>query len=259
MTVPTFELAGLSVSLGGREVLRGVDLRVERGEAVALVGPSGAGKTTLLRVLGGSILPARGTARIDGVDLAALRPRERRAVRARLGFVHQDHSLVPVLRVSQNVLAGRLGRVGFLGGLRRVLLARRSEVVDVHTLLERVGIGEKLFQRTDTLSGGQQQRVAIARALYQEPTALLADEPVASVDPARARDLVELLTRLAREEGLTLVASLHDLELAREFFPRIVGLRGGEVTYDGDGAGLTHDIASGLYQLAGLTLEDVDA
>jgi len=259
MAAPTFELAGLTVALGGREVLRGVDLRVERGEAVALVGPSGAGKTTLLRVLGGSLLPLRGTARIDGIDLAALRPRGRRAVRARLGFVHQDHSLVPVLRVAQNVLAGRLGRFGFLGGLRRVLLARRAELAEVHTLLERVGIGEKLFQRTDTLSGGQQQRVAIARALYQQPTALLADEPVASVDPARARDLVALLTRLAREEGLTLVASLHDLDLAREFFPRIVGLRGGGVTYDGAGAGLTDDIAGSLYRLAGLTLEDVGA
>ncbi len=233
MPVPTFELVGVHVQYGAREVLRGVSLSAEPGEAIALVGPSGAGKTTLLRVLGGSVLPTRGTARIGGEDLARLTPRARRALRSRLGFVHQDHSLVPVLRVAQNVLAGRLGRHGFLGGLRSVLLARRAEVAEVHAVLERVGIAEKLYQRTDTLSGGQQQRVAIARALYQEPTALLADEPVASVDPARAHDLVGLLTRLAREEGLTLVASLHDPALAREFFPRVIGLRRGVVVFDG--------------------------
>lgn len=232
MTTPAFELTAVDVVLGARVVLRDVSLTISAGEAVALIGPSGAGKTTLLRVLGGSILPTRGTARIAGEDLASLRPRARRAARARVGFVHQDHSLVPVLRVAQNVLAGRLGRHGFLGGLRSVLLARRAELADVHRVLERVGIGDKLFQRTDTLSGGQQQRVALARALYQEPRALLADEPVASVDPARARDLVTLLTRLAREEGLTLLASLHDLALARELFPRIIGLRRGNVLFD---------------------------
>ncbi|MEZ6013495.1 MAG: ATP-binding cassette domain-containing protein [Planctomycetota bacterium] len=259
MTEPVFELQGVCVELGAREVLRGVDLRVEPGEAVALVGPSGAGKTTLLRVLGGSLVPARGQARIHGADLAQLRAPALRALRSRLGFVHQDHSLVPVLRVAHNVLSGRLGRFGFLAGLRSVLFANRAELAAVHAILERVGVGEKLFQRTDTLSGGQQQRVAIARALYQDPAALLADEPVAAVDPARARDLVALLTALAREQGLTLVASLHDLDLAREFFPRLVALRAGEVVCDGPAATLDAARAAQLYRLDGLRLEDVDA
>jgi phosphonate transport system ATP-binding protein len=243
------ELADVHVELGGRAVLAGVTLRVARGEAIALVGPSGAGKTTLLRVLGGALLPTRGRAVLGGVDLGAVDERARRAARTKVGFVPQDHSLVPMLRVSQNVLAGRLGRYGFLAGLRSVVLPRQDELVALHRVLERVGIEEKLFQRTDTLSGGQQQRVAIARALYQEPDLLLADEPVASVDPARARHIVRLLTELAAENGLALVASLHDLALARDHFPRVVGLRDGLAVFDGPPEALTTDVAGELYRL----------
>jgi len=245
----TFELEDVSVAFAGRFALERVRLSAERGEALAVVGPSGAGKTTLLRTLGGALLPTSGHARIHGMELADLAPKARRALRSRLGFVHQDHSLIPVLRVSQNVLAGRLGRYGFLAGLRRVLFARRAELAEVHRVLERVGLADQLFQRTDTLSGGERQRVAIARALFQEPTLLLADEPVASVDPARARDLLELLTALAREEGVTFIASLHDLELARALFPRIVGLRAGRVFFDGPAAELTDERARALYEL----------
>jgi phosphonate transport system ATP-binding protein len=146
--------------------------------------------------------------------------------------VHQNHDLIPNLRVVQNVVAGKLGQRGFLESVRSMIRPGREDQRRVHELLERVGIPEKLFERTDTLSGGQAQRVALARALFQEPRALLADEPVASVDPARARDLIRLMRDLAREDGLTLVACLHDLMLAREFFPRAVGLRAGRVAFD---------------------------
>ena len=179
-----------------------------------------------------TVAPGRGAVTMSGVDLSRLTPGELRAARTQVGFVHQDHSLVPNLRVSQNVLAGRLGQRGLWSSLRSMLLPRSQDVERVYALLERVGIPEKLFERTDTLSGGQQQRVAIARALFQEPAALLADEPVASVDPARARDLIELLRELAGERGLTLVVCLHDLELAREHFPRTVGLRKGRIRFD---------------------------
>jgi phosphonate transport system ATP-binding protein len=157
---------------------------------------------------------------------------ELRRLRASIGFIHQDLSLVPNLRVVQNVVAGRLGSMGLLSTLKAMWYPSRALVEEVHALLERVGIPEKLFERTDRLSGGQRQRVAVARALFQQPSALLADEPVASVDPARARDTVHLLTRISREERLTLVMSLHNLELAREFFPRLIGLRGGRILFD---------------------------
>ena len=226
-----FQLHAASVTLDGRAVLEGIDLSVASGEAVAVVGPSGAGKTTLLRLLNGTVRPSAGRVEVDGVDLASLSRAALREVRAAVGFVHQDHSLVPILKVGQNVSAGRLGRQGLWRAARSLLWPTREELAAVHAVLERVGIPEKLFHRTDTLSGGQQQRVAIARALYQDPQALLADEPVASVDPARGRDIMRLLTELAAERGLTLVASLHDLEMARTF-PRVVGLREGRLAFD---------------------------
>jgi len=257
---PALELRGVSVDFGDRSALRAVSLSVERGAAVALVGPSGAGKTTLLRCLAGAQRPSAGAVYVAGADLYARAPSALRREQARVGFVHQDLALVPVLRVAQNVLAGRLGRFGTLRGLARVLAPRRAALAEVHRLLERLGIADQLFQRTDRLSGGQQQRVALARALYQEPTLLLADEPVASVDPERARDVIVLLTRLAREEGLTLVASLHDVELAREHFPRIVGLRGGVVQFDtahGSAAGAA--LASPFHAAAASALYALDA
>jgi len=227
-----FELRAASVVYQGRPALATADLVIEAGEALALVGPSGAGKTTLLRLLNGTLSPSAGSVLVDATELARLSPRELRRVRARVGFVHQDLALVPNVRAAANVLAGRIGTQGFLASLRTLALPSRAELAHVHALLARVGIGDKLFQRTDSLSGGQRQRVAIARALYQQPAALLADEPVSSVDPARARDTVALLRELCSERGLTLVISLHDLGLAREFFPRLVGMRAGEIVFD---------------------------
>jgi phosphonate transport system ATP-binding protein len=245
-----FDLRAATVEFDGRRALQDVDLAVEQGEAVALVGPSGAGKTTLLRLLNGTLRPSSGAVSIEGEDAAQLAPRALRALRARIGFVHQDHSLVPTLRAAQNVIAGRLGSLGMLASLRAMLWPSMLDLERAHELLERVGVGDKLFQRTDTLSGGQEQRVAIARALFQEPTALLADEPVASVDPARARDLIALLTELAAERGLALVCSLHDVTLARDFFPRVVGLRAGRVAFDAPIAALGDEDFERLYRLA---------
>jgi phosphonate transport system ATP-binding protein len=228
----SLRLDGVTVRHGDVVALDGVSLAVAAGERVGLVGPSGAGKTTLLRLFNGSVRPSAGKAAVLGQDVAALPPAELRRLRARVGFVHQDHSLVPNQRVIRNVLAGRLGQRSLAGAVRMMLFPTTSEAVDVHRLLERVGVEEKLYERTDRLSGGQRQRVAIARALYQEPAALLADEPVASVDPARARDTVALLAAISRERGLTLCMSLHNLDLAREFFPRLVGMRRGRIVFD---------------------------
>jgi phosphonate transport system ATP-binding protein len=231
-TASGFRLEGVSVRFGALAALQDIDLTIAPGEAVALVGPSGAGKSTLLRLLNGMVRPTTGDVHVNGDVLSQLSRAGLKRIRASIGFVHQDLSLVPNLRVVQNVMAGSLGRQGFLASARSMLVPRRADVARAYEILERVGIPEKLYERTDSLSGGQQQRVAVARALFQQPVALLADEPVSSVDPARARDTVELLTRISREEGLTLCMSIHNLELARECFPRLVGLRAGHVVFD---------------------------
>ncbi len=244
-----FSLAAVTVRFGTVTALHAVDLTLAPGELVGLVGPSGAGKTTLLRLLNGSARAASGQVVAGGRDLASMSPRELRRMRAAIGVVHQDLRLVPNLRVSQNVQAGGFGRQSLLESARAMWFPRRADVERAHALLERVGVADKLFHRVDHLSGGQQQRVALARALYQQPQALLADEPVASVDPTRARDLVALLTDVCRERGLTLVMSLHNLDLAREFFPRLVGLRAGRVVLDGPPDRLDDASFRALYEL----------
>ena len=250
-TADGFVLEGVSVRFGKVGALRDVSLRIVAGEQVGIVGPSGAGKTTLLRVVNGTLAVGAGRVFVGSRELAASSTGELRAIRSRIGFIHQELDLVPNLRVIQNVLAGRLGRRSFLAAARSLFFPTRLEAVAVHRELERVGVSEKLFERTDRLSGGEKQRVAIARALYQEPIALLADEPVASVDPARARDVVALLTELCRERGLTLCMSLHNLELARRFFPRLIGLRDGTIVFDRPSASLADEEFEALYALEG--------
>ncbi len=246
----TFRLAGVSVAFGDKLVLRDVDLDVAAGEALGLVGPSGAGKTSLLRLMGGTLRPASGTVEVGGEDLSRLSPRQLRGVRSRIGTVHQDLGLIPNLRVIRNVLVGRLGSLSLLGAVRLLFMPPRREVRRVYQILERVGIREKLYDRTDSLSGGQRQRVAIARTLYQSPAAILPDEPISSLDPARARDTMGLLVEVCREAGITLCASLHDLDVARRFLPRLVGLRHGRVVFDRPTSELDDDDFHGLYDLA---------
>jgi len=222
----------VAVDFGPVAALRDVAFDVGRGESIGLVGPSGAGKTTLLGLINGMVRPMRGEVRTFGEDLATLPAKRLRRLRSRIGFVHQQLHLVPSLSVEQNVLMGGLGRASLAGALAWMLRPSKAQTAEVHRQLERVGIGNKLFTRVDRLSGGERQRVAIARALYQTPEILLADEPIASVDPARARSVLELLVRLAREDGITLCVSLHNVELARELLPRLVGLKAGRVVFD---------------------------
>lgn len=244
-----FELDGLHFLYDSHPALAGVDLVLEPGAQVALVGPSGCGKTTLLRILNGMLLPTRGRCRADGHDLRHLPAAHLRRLRSNIGFIHQDLGLVPNLLVLTNVLAGRIGRQGSLAVARRMFLPPMSEVEEVHAILERVGIPDTLYRRVDRLSGGQRQRVAIARCLYQGGRAVLADEPVSSVDPARARAVVELLTEVCRERGLTLCMSLHNVDLARRYFQRVVGLRHGEVHVDSSPADLAAETLDGLFGL----------
>lgn len=246
---PHFALRDVAVHYDRQAALSIADLQIERGEIVALVGPSGAGKTTMLRLLGTSLRPTSGRASIHGRDLATFPSRELRATRASIGWLPQDLGLVPGTRARHNVLCGGLGRRGLCSGLLHLIRPRRSEQLRAYALLEALGMGAKFYSKIEALSGGERQRVALARALFQQPTALLVDEPIANLDPARGRDILELLIGLARERQLTLIASLHHVELAQEYFPRLIGLREGRVQFDAASARLGASDIDALYTL----------
>ncbi len=240
-----YELRDLGVSFSGVSALDGIDLDVSRGESVALVGPSGAGKTTLLRVLAGIVPPTAGTVGLLGHDPSTLR--RRGDLPAAVGLMPQRFDLVPQLRVKHNIQAGALGRWGMLRSTAALLLP--VEDPTAREAAARVGIQQQFNQRVSRCSGGEQQRTALARLLVQDPRILLVDEPVSSLDPARSADLLDLLRRLAKEDGRTLVASLHSPELARRYFDRVVGLREGRVTFDGASSAVTTDQLTDLYRL----------
>ncbi|HEV2765647.1 MAG TPA: phosphonate ABC transporter ATP-binding protein [Pyrinomonadaceae bacterium] len=228
--------------------LDGLSLSVERGERVALLGPSGAGKTTLFRLLNATLRPTRGRLLFDGRDVGAMSARELRAMRSRVGTVYQQHYLVPSLSVLDNALCGRLGRWSLWQTARSVLRPARADVREAEHVLELVGLKEKLRERADALSGGQQQRLAVARVLMQRPDVILADEPVASLDPGLADSIMGLLRRVADEGGRTLLVALHNVELALSYFPRVVGLRAGAVAFDADASALNRDALGEFYQ-----------
>jgi len=241
-----FVLDDAAKHYGSLVALASLSLEIDSGERVALMGPSGSGKTTLLNLLSAVQRPDTGTVRVDGQLTTALRPGPTLA--QLVGVMPQSYDLVPSLAVVHNVLAGRLG-VWSLGRSLASLVVPR-EVDQARAALERVGIAEKLYERTSRLSGGEQQRVALARLLVQQPRAILADEPVSSVDPARAEDLLAMLVAIAGEGGRTLVASMHAVPLALRYFSRVVALRAGRVVFDQPTASVTAADLDALYSLA---------
>ncbi|MBV8602807.1 MAG: ATP-binding cassette domain-containing protein [Candidatus Eremiobacteraeota bacterium] len=212
-----------------RPAVDGASLLVKTGESVALVGPSGSGKTTLLRAINRLVPITSGTILVDGVAVESLQDKALRALRTRLAMIAQHHDLVDRLRVHQNVMAGALGRWSSLHALRYLAFPLRGELDEARNALARVGIAEKLRAPTSALSGGERQRVAIARALVQQPHAILADEPIASLDPELAEQIVALLTTLAKESGIALICSLHQVQFADRYFDQIVRLEGGRL------------------------------
>jgi phosphonate transport system ATP-binding protein len=221
---------GIRKRFGTATVLAGVTFSVRRGEAVALIGANGAGKSTLLRCLLRLVEPDGGEAVVLGARTGALGPRALRRLRARVGFVFQRHNLVPRLSVLTNVVHGALGRAGLAAAHAATAPAalRREALL----CLDRVGLAALARQRADTLSGGQSQRVAIARALMQRPEAFFADEPVASLDPAAGEEVMALFSALAREDGLTLLFTTHNMAHAAAHADRVIGLRAGRIVLD---------------------------
>jgi phosphonate transport system ATP-binding protein len=211
----------------GPPVLDHLGLSARAGECVALVGPSGSGKTTLLRSINSSVTIEAGEVWVGDVQVSASRGRALREIRSRIAFIAQKHDLVDRLRVYQNVMAGALGRWSTVHALRFLVWPKASELEEAREALDSVNLAHKLRSPTVELSGGEQQRVAIARTLVQHPFVILADEPVASLDPDTAAQVLELLCNLARSRGITLVCSLHQPELARRYFDRILRIEKG--------------------------------
>lgn len=226
-----------------------VSLTVRAGEVVVLLGLSGSGKSTLLRHVSGLQMPSSGTVTTLGIEVTAARGAELRALRRRVGFIFQQFDLVDSRTVLENVCTGALGRLrGPRLGLGTYPRALRREALE-H--LDRVGLADRAFQRADTLSGGQQQRVAVARALMQQPEILLADEPVASLDPESAQQVMDLLTTISRENALTVLCSLHQVDLALGWGDRIIGLRTGRTVLDLPTADLGRDQVMAVYSRVG--------
>ncbi|MDF2669423.1 MAG: phosphonate transporter ATP-binding protein [Paenibacillus sp.] len=225
--------------------LNNINLTIQPGEFVVIVGLSGAGKSTLLRSMNRLIDISDGDILIDGQSITAAKGEQLRHMRRGIGMIFQSFNLVKRSSVIRNVLSGR---VGYHPTWRTILgLFPKRDYELAMDALDRVNIVEKAYSRADQLSGGQQQRVSIARALAQEPTMILADEPVASLDPLTTRQVMDDLKRINQELGITTIVNLHFIDLAREYATRIIGLRAGELVYDGPVAEATDEVFSDIY------------
>ncbi|MGN7977674.1 phosphonate ABC transporter ATP-binding protein [Microbacterium sp. 22195] len=235
-TEPVIRIESLTKRFDSTTALSAVDLTVGRGEIVVLLGLSGSGKSTLLRHIDALEIPTSGSVSVLGEQVPALRGKALRRLRSRVGFIFQQFELVGSLTVLENVLSGSLA--GLRGPRLGLFSYSRAHKLRALGHLDRVGLLDRAYQRADTLSGGQQQRVAIARALMQNPQVLLADEPVASLDPESSSQVMALIREIAADDGLTVLCSLHQVDLAIDWADRIVGLRHGQVVLDTDTSGL---------------------
>ncbi len=229
----------------GDVALKQVNLEVPAGQVMALIGPSGAGKSTLIRCINRLVEPTSGAVYLNDLRISELGSGQLRRARRRMGMIFQEYALVERLTVMENVLSGRLGYVGFWRSYFRKF--PQKDIDAAFYLLHRVGLDHMVDKRADALSGGQRQRVGIARALIQEPELLLVDEPTASLDPKTSRQIMRLIVELCEERELAAIINIHDVQLARMFAQRIVGLRHGEMVYDGKPGGLNPDVLTEIY------------
>lgn len=230
----------------GTRALRDVTLQVDPGEQLTLIGPNGCGKSTLMKCLIGLERASSGSIRLDGAELIGLKGRSLRQIRSRVGCVFQQMNLVPNLSVIQNVLFGAMGRVGYWRALN--LTARQSVREEAMTALDRVGLADLSARRTTRLSGGQQQRVAIARMLMQDAQVVIADEPVASLDPRAAEEVMDLLYAVVEERRMSLICILHQMNLVERYARRLIGMKAGVIAFDLPAAQTSSDQIAALYQ-----------
>jgi phosphonate transport system ATP-binding protein len=242
-------LENVSKTFGRVAAVDDVTIEIGDGQMVGVIGRSGAGKSTLLRLVNRLTDPTAGRIRFEGVDVGDLKGRRLLEWRARCAMIFQQFNLVPRLDVLTNVLLGRLSRHAAVPSLFKLFdAAERTLAIEA---LERLDLDEHAFQRAETLSGGQQQRVAIARALMQEPAILLADEPIASLDPRNAQRVMDALRAINREDGITVLCNLHTLDTARQYCDRIVGMARGRVVFDDAPEALTKAVVREIYQAEG--------
>ena len=243
------EIRKVTRRFGKNVAVDSVDLEIAAGQMVGVIGRSGAGKSTLLRMINRLVDPSEGSIVYDGTEVSKLRGTALRAWQRDCAMIFQQFNLVPRLDVLTNVLLGRLNHRST--GANLLGLFSREERIQAIAALERLGIAQTALQRAGTLSGGQQQRVAIARALMQEPKMILADEPIASLDPLNAKIVMDSLADINRREGITVIVNLHTLDTARAYCERVVGMAAGEIVFDGPASELTTDAVRMIYGAEG--------
>lgn len=240
------EVAGLKKKYkDGTVALRGIDFQVKEGEFVAIIGPSGAGKSTLMRCINRLVEPSEGKIYFNGNDMMKASGQKLRQLRREIGMIFQSFNLIPRVTVIDNVLNGRLGYTGSLAGALGIFSQKDRDFA--LELLARVGLADKALKRVDELSGGQQQRVGIARTLAQDPKLILADEPIASLDPITSENIMEYIYNICKEDGITCLVNLHQVEIAKRYATRIIGIREGKKVFDGTPDELTREVIRSIY------------
>jgi phosphonate transport system ATP-binding protein len=229
----------------GKPVLTDISVEIAPRGITAIIGPSGTGKSTLIRCINRLVEPTEGEIVFEGKDIAHLRGRALREVRRKMGMVFQEYNLVERLTVMENLLTGRLGYISAWNSFRRKF--EQSDIDHAFKLLDHVGLAGFVNTRADALSGGQRQRVGIARALMQQPALLLADEPTSSLDPKTSVEIMQLMCGLAEENRIPVMINMHDVDLAKRFAQRILGMSEGRIVYDGPSQGLNDDELKRIY------------
>lgn len=229
----------------GKSVLKGINFNIKQGELLSIIGPSGAGKSTLLRSINRMIEPTSGKITFDDKDITGVKGKELRKMRTNIGMIFQHYNLVDRLSVFENVMHGTLGYKNSLQGIFSMYTeSEKEEALDIITEL---GIQDHIYKRCDELSGGQKQRVGIARALVQKPKIILCDEPIASLDPSSSRVIMEHLRKICSEKGITVIVNLHQVDVAKNYSDRIIGLNSGQIVYNGHPSEIDKEVIQWIY------------